>query len=408
MNTQLNTQLRTDVCIVGGGPAGLVLALQLGRLGCQVVVLEASKNYERSFRGESMQPDTVGILHELGIADKLRQSGWTEVSGISVTERGRELLNIDLAAKPYPYRFITEIPQSTLLDTLFGEISQLTNVVVYRGARVKSLVKDTTGVVRGVGYSDNDCMHTLHAKVVIAADGRFSKLREMSGVVVHRNAMERDFLWCKLPLAANWSNNKARILLNGSRHLIVLPTHPNFLRTGVNIPKGGFSEIRRQGMEAMYEVIDALDPVFGQHFRKHITGWSHVNFLEIFTAVARQWGCPGLILIGDAAHTVTPLLGQGVNLAIEDAMVLAPMLFDHLHADGCVDRQFIALYQAQRQPHIDQVLKVQMFQEKLLTLQKPTARMARRAYYFLVNNISVLQSRLYDSLTYRRQRSLAR
>ena len=396
----------TEVCIVGGGPAGLALALCLGRLGRDVLVLEAATQYERSFRGESIQPDTVSILSELGIAESLGRSGWTETHGLHVSERGRDLLRIDFSSRPYRHRYMVDVPQDVLLDTLADAISKLSNVRLTRGARATALIEGPDGEIAGVCYNSGGVALRVGARVVVGADGRYSRIRALAGIRADRVAQPRDFLWCKMPRPDGWIENWTRVLLNGARHLVLLPTHPNLLRTGINIPKGGLAAVKADGLEALHRSVDNLDAAFGLHFREHLRDWSDFNFLEIFTSVAETWGRRGLVLIGDAAHTVTPLLGQGVNIAVEDSVVLAPMLSDRLRHGQRVDESLVAAFQSNREPKVQKILKMQMMQERLLNARSPLTLLARRAYYLALNNIGPLQRRLFDSITYRRQREL--
>ena len=396
----------TEVCIAGGGPAGMILALMLGRQGRSVVVMETTKSYRRSFRGESMQPDAIDLLDELGLTDALRQHGWMETHRLLVTERGRERLYVELGHKPYRYKFTVDIPQTVLLETISDELARLENVKVLRGASVVGLIEEQ-GVVHGVRYSMAGAQHEMRSLVTVGADGRYSRVRKLSGLAAVKTPLDRDVLWCKFPRPPAWPRNCMRVLLNGPNHLIVLPTYPDLVRCGVNIPKNGFGALRQEGIGALHATVSAIDPAFGEHFRQNIHDWSDLTLLDIFTSTLLQWGKPGLVMIGDAAHTVTPLLGQGVNLAIEDAYVLASMLKPVLAEGRHPGLDFIASFQAVRQPQVDLVLKLQTFQERLLSARTFGALSLRRLYYMLMNNLPLLQSRISDAIIYRRQKELA-
>jgi 2-polyprenyl-6-methoxyphenol hydroxylase-like FAD-dependent oxidoreductase len=384
----------------------MILALMLGRQGRSVVVMEATPSYKRSFRGESMQPDAVDLLDELGLTDALRRHGWMETRTLLVTERGQERLRVELDSKPYRHKFMIDVPQNVLLETIGTELAELQNVKMLRGARVVGLIEEQ-GVVRGVKYSMAGGDHEVRALLTVGADGRYSKVREMAALAATKTPQERDFMWCKFPRPADWPRNCMRVLLNGSSHLVVLPTYPDLVRCGINIPKNGFGALRKEGIGALHAAVSALDPVFGEHFRRNVQAWSDLTLLDIFTATLDRWGKPGLVMIGDAAHTVTPLLGQGVNLAIEDAYVLGTMLSSFLAEGRHPDLDFIASFQAARQPQIDLILRMQTFQERLLGARTFAALSLRRLYYMLMNNLPSLQSRVSDAVIYRRQKELA-
>ncbi|UEN98519.1 FAD-dependent monooxygenase [Acidiferrobacter thiooxydans] len=396
--------MKTDICIVGGGPAGAVLALQLARLDVDVTLLESAQSYERSFRGESMQPDTVGIFHELGIAETLLAHGCVETYRMEISERRRLLLAIDYSDAPYRHKFVMDIPQPVLLEALQARIADHANARVLRGAACTGLL-ERDGRVSGVSYRGHGKSGEIESRVVIGADGRYSRVREMSKLPYTKLPMNRDVLWFKVPVPEGWSNHTAHIMLKGARHLILLPTYPDLFRAGVNIAKNSFAGQKRQGIDAFYTLVDGIDPEFGSHVRRHVANWRDIHLLDIFTINMPSWSRDGLLLIGDAAHTVTPLLGQGVNLAIQDSMELAPMLANAL----CQDRLgsvLFAEFQAKRQPDIELVMKVQMRQERLLCAESSWAQFVRRTNYAALHRLRFVQKRISDRIAYKRQRAM--
>jgi len=390
---------------VGGGPAGLVLALQMAKRGVLVTLLEGATSYKRLFRGESMQPDTVGILHELGISGRLREHGYMETRRLQVEERNRVLLSVDYTGKPYAHRFIMDVPQPILLEALQEELIAYPNCRVIRGATCTGLL-EVDGKIEGAIYSKNRCSETIRARWVVGADGRHSRVREASRLPYRKVAMQRDFIWFKVPIPDGWDASTARIILAGANHLVLLPTFPNLFRAGVNIPKGSFAEMRQKGVEGFFELLGRIDVDLARHVSQHVT-LTEIHMLEIFTVTMKSWWREGLVLIGDAAHTVSPILGQGVNLAIQDAMELAPMLSDSV-VNQAPDRQVLALFQAKRKSAINFVLKMQMRQERFLCSKSPIVHMMRRLNYKLLNRSNFLQSYMMDRLAYRRQRMLGR
>ncbi|AQS35435.1 2-polyprenyl-6-methoxyphenol hydroxylase-like oxidoreductase [Shewanella psychrophila] len=396
----------SQICIVGGGPAGLVLALKLAKSGVDVTVLEANKSYERSFRGESIQPDTVGIFHELGIADAINEHGYMIFKELEVWERDSKRLNMNYTKMPYQHKFMIDVPQPVFLNALAEKLAQYPNAKLIRGAAFDGVIEKDDTVI-GVTYREAGEKKSIHAKAIIAADGRYSRVREKAAIPYTKTPQERDVLWCKMPIPEGWDKHKYYILLNGAQHIILLPSYPDLYRTGVNIPKGGFAALKKEGLDGFYNLIDEVNAELGQHVRKHITSWKDLHVLDIFTTHAPLWGKDGLIMIGDAAHTLTPLLGQGVNIAIQDAMTLAPMLAQQVQSDKAVDTQFLRSYQSERQPQVDFVTQMQQRQEKMLCSDSKLMLSMRKAFYFILNRMPFIQNRILNQISYKRQRSLA-
>lgn len=397
---------QTQVCIVGGGPAGLVLAVQLAEKGVNVTVLEAAKTYERSFRGESIQPDTVGIFHELGISGAIEAHGCMVTKELEVWEGDTRRLSLDYQKMPYQHKFVIDVPQPVFLNALAEKLQNYPNATLIRGAAFDDVIEQEDRVV-GVTYREGGETKSLFASAVIAADGRYSKVRDKAAVPYNKTPQDRDVIWCKIPIPEGWDKHKYYILLNGAQHVILLPSFPNEYRTGVNIPKGGFAALKKQGIESFYELVDEVNPELGAHMREHIDGWKDLHLLDIFTSKAPLWGKDGLVMIGDSADTLTPLLGQGVNIAIQDAMTLAPMLAEKVLSSQPVDTAFIRQFQAERQPQVDFVTKMQQRQEKLLCTDSKGLLRARRAYYFILNRLRFMQHHILNQISYKRQRMLA-
>lgn len=398
--------MKTDICIIGAGPAGLVLALQLAKSGVNLTILESTANYKRSFRGESMQPDTVSIFQELGILEELKQHGYLETHTMVLTEYGKPLLNIDYKNVPYKYKYVMDIPQPVLLNALFKQLEEFENCTILRGATCYDLIWNNHRV-SGIKYrsKDSETAQSLACKLLIGADGRYSKIRKLSEIEFVKKDTARDVLWFKIPIPDNQTNNTAKIMIDGPNHLILLPTFPHYYRAGVNIPKGSYNLLRQQGIEAFYSLIDRIDSQIGRCAREHIQSWKDVHLLDIFTTEAPQWYKDGVLLIGDAAHTVTPLLGQGVNLAIQDSMNLAPIISQAAH-QHCIESIDFTAFQAARKKDVDFVLRLQLRQEKLLCAQSSMLQFVRRLSYRAINKLTFVQMKISKQIAYKRQINL--
>ncbi|WP_326700505.1 FAD-dependent oxidoreductase [Streptomyces sp. NBC_01754] len=391
----MTTELTAQVCVVGGGPAGLTLAVELARRSVSVVVLEQSGHFDRSFRGESVSPDSVWLLNRLGILDRL-DGAYQQMHRMEIVDSGRKVLGADFTKFPYPQPYPVEMPQPALLSALAEAGEEYPeHFTLVRRATAVGLVREGDGPVTGVRARTPEGTVTVHADLTVAADGRFSKVREMSALPYTRVPLDRDVVWLKLPFPAEWDDRTYRIRIQGDQHGLFIPTHPDSVRVGFNIPKGGLKELRAKGLPALHERLDRLAPELSGTVRSEIRAWSDTSMLDIFTTLVPRWSSPGLVLIGDAAHTLTPILGQGVNHAIIDAATLAPLVRQAYDAGGGVEElsRSCARFQEAREASVDKSRGLQLRQEKLFALHGAGA-VFRRSLYRVADRSRSLKQRV--------------
>lgn len=391
----MTTELTAQVCVVGGGPAGLTLALELAKRSVSVVVLEQSGHFDRSFRGESVSPDSVWLLDKLGVLGRL-DGAYQQMHRMEIVDSGSTVLRADFTRFPYPHPYPVEMPQPALLSALAGLGEEHPDhFTLVRKSTAVGLVRDGEGPVTGVRARTPEGEVTVHAGLTVAADGRFSKVREMSGLPYTRIPLERDVVWLKLPFPKEWDDRTYRIRIAGNQHGLFIPTHPDSVRVGFNIPKGGLKELRAKGLPALYERLDRLAPELSGTVRTEIRSWSDTSMLDIFTTVVPRWSCPGLVLTGDAAHTLTPILGQGVNHAIIDAVTLAPLVERAFAAGGSVAQLARAgeEFQQAREASVNKSRGLQLRQERLFALHGVGGTF-RRTLYRTVDRSQKLKQRV--------------
>lgn len=392
--------IASDVCVVGAGPAGLVLAIELGRAGKSVVVVESTMEFERHFRGESIVPDAVWMLRQMGILQKIEAQGAKRSRRFEMFENGKRLVNVDFAEFDKIEKYPMEIPQVMLLGALLEECAQEPSVTVLRGHELDELVR-RDGRVRGVTTTSAAGGQHIDAALVVGSDGRYSTVRAQAGIPFHKEPLARDVIWFRVPCPAAWDLDVYRVMMERDRHVVVLPTHPDMLRVGLNVPKGGAARMRADGIEVLHDRVDAIDRDLGAVVRSHVRDWSDTVVLDIFTTRVPQWHRDGVVLIGDAAHTLSPVLGHGVNHAMQDGRLLGQML-GRLDLAGAADRAqdgavdaVLREFQAAREPGVAQSRGLQLRQERLFTLRSRAQTRLRRALYRTIGALRPLREAVF-------------
>jgi 2-polyprenyl-6-methoxyphenol hydroxylase-like FAD-dependent oxidoreductase len=318
----------TTCCIVGAGPAGAVLALLLARKGIPVVLLEEHMDFDRDFRGDTIHPSVMQIMEELGLADRLLQLDHTKVYTLPVqTARGTVTL-ADFRRLKTRYPYIAMIPQARFLEFITAEAKRYPDFRLVMGARVEKLMEED-GYIQGVHYRGQDGWHAVRAVLTVGADGRFSRVRKLAGFEPVKTAPPMDVLWFRLPRRPEDAMESTGRLVQG--HILVMLNRGEEWQMGYVIPKGGYQQIHAAGLEKLRQVVAELLPEFADRV-EYIKEWKQVSVLSVESSRLRRWYQPGLLLIGDAAHVMSPIAGVGINYAIQDATVAANVLSDDLRA----------------------------------------------------------------------------
>jgi 2-polyprenyl-6-methoxyphenol hydroxylase-like FAD-dependent oxidoreductase len=287
-----------NCCIVGGGPAGVVLSLLLARQGISVILLEAHKDFDRDFRGDTVHPSTMQIMEELGLADRLLQLRHGKIKNITVQTAGESVTVADFSHLKTKYPFIMMLPQARFLEFIVEEAKAYPNFELITGANVQQLVVEE-GVIKGVRYRGKGGWHEIRALLTVGADGRHSRIRQLAGFEPKSTSPPMDVLWFRLPRKPE--EPEAGIGRVGNGHLLAMLNRDTEWQIAYVIPKGGYQEIRAVEIEALRKNIVEIAPELSDRI-EHLKDWSQVAFLCVESSRIKRWYSPGLLLIGDAAH----------------------------------------------------------------------------------------------------------
>jgi len=338
---------RTSCCVVGGGPGGAMLALLLARRGVPVTLLEMHHDFDREFRGDTIHPSTLEILDQIGLADKLHQIPHTKLSGPTLQFANGPFRPFDLGRLKTRFPYILMVPQSRFLEFITAEAAQYPQFKLRMHAQVQHLLVED-GAVRGVRYHGSDGLHELRAPLTVAADGRFSLLRKLAGIEPEKTSPPMDVLWFRLPkLPGEPEVTGGAFGGIGRGRIFVLLERNDYWQAGLVFPKGQYQEVRGKGVEAVRQSLAEAEPRFAKH-AEALTDWRQFTLLSVESSRCPVWHKPGLLLIGDAAHVMSPVGGVGINYAIQDAVEAANILTRPL-LDGKVTDRDLAEVQKRRE-----------------------------------------------------------
>ncbi len=321
---------QTDCCIVGGGPAGLILALLLARRGVRVTLLEAHYDFNRDFRGNTINPSVMEVMEELGLSDRLLELRHAEVPWFTAQAADSSVVFADFRRLKTRYPYILMLPQARFLEFIAAEARKYPNFRLVMGARVKGLIEEG-GVVRGVRYRGPDGPCEVRARLTVGADGRFSQVRRLAGLESVKDSPPMDVFWFNLPRKLGDPKDAGAVFRFGPGSLLVLMDHFEYWQVGYIIPKGGYKRLRAEGLPALRRSVAELAPELADRVG-YLKEWKQGSLLSVESDRLRRWYRPGLLLIGDAAHVVSPVGGVGINLAIQDAVATANILVEPLKA----------------------------------------------------------------------------
>ena len=344
MTTSDDEQLSVACCVAGGGPAGMMLGLLLARSGVDVVVLEKHADFLRDFRGDTIHPSTLEVMHELGLLERFLQLPHQKVERLAVWI-GEEILPLaDFTHLPTRCRFVALMPQWHFLDFLATEAVRARTFQLRMRTEVTDLIHDG-GDVLGVRASGPDGALSIHARLVVGADGRTSLVRERARLPVDELGAPMDVLWFRLSRRPD-DGVEAMGRIAPGRFLVMID-RGDYWQCGFVIPKGTIERLRAAGLDAFRADVTSVVPFTADRMHE-ITSWDDVKLLTVQVNRARQWSRPGLLCIGDAAHAMSPVGGVGINLAIQDAVAAANLLAAPLHA-GRVTPADLAAVQRRRE-----------------------------------------------------------
>lgn len=338
----LTTSVRC--CIAGGGPAGMMLGLLLARAGVSVLVLEKHGDFLRDFRGDTLHPSTLEVMHELGVLDRFLALPHQKVPRLNARFGDLAITVADFSTLPTRCGYVAFMPQWDFLNFLAEEGRRYPTFQVRMNVEVRDLI-DEAGTIVGLRANTATGPLEVRANLVVGADGRHSVVRALAGLSIEEFGAPMDVLWFRLSRQAGDPVDPMGRFDAG--RIFIMLNRGDYWQCGFVITKGSRDQLESKGLSAFRESVATLAP-FARDRVSELREWESIKLLTVQVDRLRQWHRAGLLCIGDAAHAMSPVGGVGINLAIQDAVAAANILAEPLNA-GKLATEDLQRVQARRE-----------------------------------------------------------
>jgi 2-polyprenyl-6-methoxyphenol hydroxylase-like FAD-dependent oxidoreductase len=352
------TVLNADVCIVGAGPGGSMLAYLLSKAGISTVLLERHHNVDKEFRGEHLNEEGEQVLNKAGLFSKLKEKGILCMRQVDYIADGKVVKRI-LPHSETGHTGI-HVPQKHLLSLLLEESSKESAFRLEMDSVVKELIQTETGEYNGVVAWINGIETTVNSSIIVGADGRFSTIRKQGQFPVESISHGYDLLWAKIPAPSGWEPAIKMALVDGSQ-VALFTQFGGYIQIGWNIEEGSFPKIRKGSFEHFITNLLSAFPELKETVRQHIKTWKDFVLLKVESSKSSTWIKNNVVLLGDAAHTMSPTGAFGLNSSLKDAEILAEVLEQILLYNKPVE--LLRTYEAIRKTEVEKVQDEQLRRE---------------------------------------------
>jgi len=344
-----------------------MLGLLLAKRGAQVLVLEGHETFEREFRGEVLQPSTAHLLDELGLLEYILAQPHSILDAGKVRLNGRQVGEFSFKRISPEYPYAIWMPQPVFLSALLKKAEPFPTFQCWMGAKVNKLIQEDGRTLGVTGLRHGSEPFEVRADVVIGADGRYSAIAKLGGFKAEYEHHDFDLIWFTIEQPPGWESTFCVSLGKQVRGLM-LPKYPHHIQAGIALPTGEWKRWRQEGVAAVANRVRLLDPIFDE-FASGLKDFTPFFPLEGLIRLVDDWARDGLLLIGDAAHTMSPAGAIGVNVAIATAAVAAQELYPKL-GRGPIPHKDLQVVQRKREADVRTLHKLQLGAQRVLVAKE--------------------------------------
>ena len=334
----------------------------LARAGVEVAVLEKHADFNRDFRGDTIHPSTLELMHELGLLEEFLKLPHQELRELRGVLNGHVVPIADFSHLPTRCKFIAFMPQWDFLNFLAGHAKQFPTFALHMQHEVADLIIENERVV-GVRVKTPEGERDMRADLVIGADGRHAITHTRGKLELREFGVPIDALWTRLSKREDDPKQSLGFFRSGK--LLVLLDRDDYFQVGFIIPKGTLDEIKQRGFPAFHNDIVEMAPFLKDRIAE-LDDWSKIKLLTVQINRLKKWCREGLLCIGDSAHAMSPAGGVGINLALQDAVATANLLAAKLKA-GTVSLADLEQVQARREWPVRVIQRMQVFIHRRIT-----------------------------------------
>lgn len=380
--------METDVCIVGAGPAGILLGLLLAQKGVSVVVIESQKDFAREYRGEVLMPRFSQTLKKAGLFEYIEQQRpQLKLRTVEMYFKDWQIASLNFSQISPQIPFAIWMPQPVLLNALYNKAKMYSNFKLFFLTTVRDVLQNE-GNVTGVVTEQQGKRLEIQAKITVGADGRFSTVRKAAGFKTRHEKYDFDIIWFTVKHPQGYDNT-VRAFFSPYHNYLILPKYPDAIQCGLIAPPGGFEKFRQKGIESMRKELLSSHSVL-HPFARELKDFHPFNVLQARVALIDEWAKDGCLLIGDAAHTCSPAGAIGVSVAVETAVVAADVITEALKQKD-YSAEFLGQVQKLREKEVIDIQRLQSSLTNVIFSRIPGFQMFAVLFIFIMARLGILR-----------------